>query len=50
MTPKEYRPGAVYAAAKMESERQAWKWIQENEPSFTLNTVLPSMTVSPPSP
>ncbi|KAK4244358.1 hypothetical protein C7999DRAFT_35283 [Corynascus novoguineensis] len=34
---------AVYAASKMEAEREAWKWYREHKPHFVLNTVLPSM-------
>lgn len=29
---------AVYAASKMESEWEAWKWYAEKKPSFTLNS------------
>jgi len=32
----------VYAASKVESERAAWKWVEEHKPSFEFNTVLPS--------
>ncbi|KAK4233776.1 hypothetical protein C8A03DRAFT_47757 [Achaetomium macrosporum] len=34
---------AVYAASKMEVEKEAWKWYGENKPQFVLNTVLPVM-------
>ncbi|KAK3291055.1 uncharacterized protein B0H64DRAFT_451721 [Chaetomium fimeti] len=37
------RSFAVYAASKMEMEREAWKWHAEHKPQFVLNTVLPSM-------
>lgn len=36
----------IYAASKTEGERAAWKWVEENKPMFTLNTVLPNFTVS----
>lgn len=39
--PPPYEPErgfAVYAASKMESEWEAWKWNSERKPSFTLNT------------
>lgn len=39
--PPPYEPErafAVYAASKMESEWEAWKWHTERKPSFTLNT------------
>ncbi|KAF2175740.1 NAD(P)-binding protein [Zopfia rhizophila CBS 207.26] len=32
----------VYAAAKVESEKAAWKWMQDNKPSFEFNTVQPA--------
>jgi hypothetical protein len=35
----------VYAASKVESEKAAWKWVAENQPRFTFNTVLPNMNV-----
>jgi nucleoside-diphosphate-sugar epimerase len=37
----------VYAAAKAQSEQAAWKFVSENKPSFTLNTVLPSANFGP---
>lgn len=43
---KEY---VVYAASKTETEKMAFKWIEENNNPFILNTVLPSITVSVPS-
>lgn len=43
--PEEERPFTVYAASKTEGERAAWKFVTENNPSFTLNTVLPNVTV-----
>jgi hypothetical protein len=39
----------VYVASKTETERMAFKWVQEHKPSFTLNTVLPALTVYYPS-
>ncbi|KAH8695618.1 cinnamoyl-CoA reductase [Talaromyces proteolyticus] len=35
----------VYAASKTEGERQAWKWIQTNKPSFVFNSVLPNFNI-----
>ncbi|CRG91954.1 Aldehyde reductase 2 [Talaromyces islandicus] len=35
----------VYAASKVESEKAAWKWVAENQPTFTFNTVLPNLNV-----
>jgi nucleoside-diphosphate-sugar epimerase len=37
----------VYAAAKAESEKAAWKWIEENKPGFVFNTVLPAANFGP---
>jgi len=34
---------AVYAASKTSSEKEAWDFMDERKPSFTLNTVLPNM-------
>ncbi|KAJ5827568.1 hypothetical protein N7447_004331 [Penicillium robsamsonii] len=34
---------SIYTVCKTEGERQAWKWVEENQPSFVLNTVLPWM-------
>jgi uncharacterized protein YbjT (DUF2867 family) len=36
------KPFLVYAAAKVESEKAAWKWVQESKPGFVFNTVLPA--------
>ncbi|KAE8373966.1 hypothetical protein BDV26DRAFT_300679 [Aspergillus bertholletiae] len=33
----------VYAASKTLSEKEAWKFMDEKKPGFTLNTVLPNM-------
>ncbi|KAK1570175.1 aldehyde reductase [Colletotrichum navitas] len=33
----------VYAASKTLSEKEAWKFMDERKPSFTLNTILPNM-------
>ncbi|KAI9034864.1 putative cinnamoyl-CoA reductase [Aspergillus affinis] len=35
----------VYAAAKTEAEREAYKWVEEHQPKFVLNSVLPSWTI-----
>lgn len=37
----------IYRACKIEGERQAWKWVEKNQPKFELNSVLPWLTVSP---
>lgn len=44
-TPKEIKPGYVYAASKAEGERAAWKWVEEHKPGYTFNTVLPNFNV-----
>ncbi|KAK0634258.1 aldehyde reductase [Bombardia bombarda] len=33
----------VYAASKTLAEREAWKFVNEKKPGFTLNTVLPNI-------
>lgn len=40
------RPMIIYSASKAESERQAWKWVEEKNPSFVFNSVLPCFNVS----
>lgn len=35
----------VYGASKTEAERAAFKWVEENDRPFILNTVLPAITV-----
>jgi nucleoside-diphosphate-sugar epimerase len=37
----------VYAAAKAQAEKAAWKYIQEEKPQFALNTVLPNCNFGP---
>ncbi|KAG9193974.1 hypothetical protein G6011_04009 [Alternaria panax] len=37
----------VYGAAKALSEKAAWKYIQEEKPQFTFNTVLPNANFGP---
>jgi nucleoside-diphosphate-sugar epimerase len=44
----------VYAASKMETEREAWRWHAEHKPHFVLNTgqmsgICSSCTCLPPS-
>jgi nucleoside-diphosphate-sugar epimerase len=34
-----------YAAGKTEGERAAWKFVDEEKPSFTFNTVLPDLVI-----
>lgn len=36
----------VYVASKTETEREAFKWIEETKPHFIFNTVLPALTVN----
>lgn len=45
-TPQESRGFQVYAASKVQGEKEAWKWVEENKPGFTFNTVLPPFNVS----
>ncbi|KAJ5580526.1 hypothetical protein VI817_009794 [Penicillium citrinum] len=44
-TPEQKKPMTVYAASKTEAERQAWKWVEEKNPGFVLNSVLPCFNV-----
>ncbi|OKL60081.1 hypothetical protein UA08_04943 [Talaromyces atroroseus] len=44
-TPADVKPFAVYAASKTEGERAAWRWIEENKPDFTFNSVLPNFAI-----
>lgn len=30
----------VYAAMKTETEKQMWKWVEENKPGFVMNTIV----------
>jgi nucleoside-diphosphate-sugar epimerase len=39
------RAGAVYAASKAQGEKAAWAFIKNEKPSFTFNTVLPSVNL-----
>jgi nucleoside-diphosphate-sugar epimerase len=41
------RAGAVYSASKVEGERAAWSFVRDEQPSFILNTVLPSVNLGP---
>ena len=41
------RASAVYSASKVAGEKAAWKFMEENKPSFVLNTVLPSVNLGP---
>ncbi|KAI5459554.1 aldehyde reductase [Mariannaea sp. PMI_226] len=46
--PPPYEPErgfVVYAASKTQAEKQMWKFHEEKNPNFVLNTVLPSMNV-----
>lgn len=38
-----YTGYVVYSASKTLGEREAWKFVREKKPAFTLNTVLPNM-------
>ncbi|ORX56791.1 NAD(P)-binding protein [Hesseltinella vesiculosa] len=40
-------PGLAYVASKNEAERSLWKFKQENNPAFTLTTILPSFVLGP---
>jgi hypothetical protein len=44
--PKDGSTVPIYRACKIEGERQAWKWVEKNQPQFELNSVLPWLTVS----
>lgn len=44
-TPPDQKPMVVYGASKTEGEREAWKWVKDNQPGFVLNTVLPNFNV-----
>lgn len=44
-TPSHAKGYVVYAASKTETEKMAFKWIEENNSPFILNTVLPAITV-----
>ncbi|KAJ5376715.1 hypothetical protein N7509_013601 [Penicillium cosmopolitanum] len=44
-TDPQKKPMMVYSASKTEGERQAWRWIEENRPSFVFNAVLPCFNV-----
>jgi len=37
----------VYGAAKAEAEKAAWKYVQEEKPQYTLNTILPNCNFGP---
>ncbi|EXJ79557.1 hypothetical protein A1O3_07836 [Capronia epimyces CBS 606.96] len=44
-TPAQIQPLVVYAASKTEGERAFWKWVADNKPRFTTNSVLPDLTL-----
>ncbi|BCR89251.1 uncharacterized protein ACHE_50449A [Aspergillus chevalieri] len=44
-TAEEDKGVAVYAASKAEGERQSWKWVEQHQPRFVFNTVLPCFNV-----
>jgi hypothetical protein len=44
--PQEEKTVAVYAASKLEAERESWKWVKEHQPHFEFNTVVPCFNVS----
>jgi nucleoside-diphosphate-sugar epimerase len=37
----------VYGAAKAQAEKAAWKYVEEEKPHYTLNTILPSCNFGP---
>lgn len=39
--------GLRYAATKTLSEKAAWKWVEENKPSFEIVTILPNANYGP---
>lgn len=48
-TAEEDKGVAVYAASKAEGERQSWKWVEQHQPRFVFNTVLPCFNVRVPN-
>jgi nucleoside-diphosphate-sugar epimerase len=34
-----------YVAMKTESEKQVWKWMQENKPGFTINSIVSRVSI-----
>ncbi|KAJ6018215.1 hypothetical protein N7451_001594 [Penicillium sp. IBT 35674x] len=44
-TPEPKRRMAIYAASKIEAEKEAWKWMESEERAFEFNSILPSFTV-----
>ncbi|GKZ26816.1 hypothetical protein AbraCBS73388_003203 [Aspergillus brasiliensis] len=44
-TPEHLKGYMGYCASKTESERAAWKWVEQKNPHFQFNTVLPSFTL-----
>ncbi|KAH8693752.1 hypothetical protein BGW36DRAFT_383640 [Talaromyces proteolyticus] len=44
-TAPELKPFYNYAASKTESERESWKWVNENKPGFIFNSVLPGFNM-----
>jgi nucleoside-diphosphate-sugar epimerase len=41
------KPWHVYAASKVLIERAAWKFMQEEQPAFSMNTIMPNATFGP---
>ena len=41
------RGPAVYAASKIEGERAAWKFVEEEKPNFVFNAVVPDFNFGP---
>ena len=39
------RPAHIYAASKVEGERAAWNFVEEEKPQFVLNTVCPNFNM-----
>lgn len=46
--PPEMLAFVVHGACKVQAEREAWKWMEQNHHPFVLNTVLPYWTVGMP--
>jgi nucleoside-diphosphate-sugar epimerase len=41
------RVWAVYGASKTQGEQAAWQFVKDNNPHFTVNTVLPNANLGP---
>jgi nucleoside-diphosphate-sugar epimerase len=41
------KPWHVYAASKVLIEKAAWKFMKEEQPAFSMNTIMPNATFGP---